>query len=163
MVKNSLKCTSAYLFANSPDNSNYLLPLVEATNICMKMLKKWNFSQEIELGAKSELLTLAIGDLDIRITQSRKVKDKEGRGEKYISFDSVAEWLLKKWVNRQEGILIMLQATFGRYGTIEKNSKTFEDIMGAVYIYLSSRFPVWRISICLYPTQDCWTWSTRNT
>ena len=94
MVRQSKRSSSAFLLPNSKDNNNYLIPVSEALEICIKLFKKYSFNDHILSGIKNELASVAQKDLFVRVARSTSIKkDNELSKEKFISFDSLAQYL----------------------------------------------------------------------
>jgi hypothetical protein len=147
-VKNSKSSKSVYLFPNHPENNSYLITLSEAVDICMKLLKKYGFGEEVQKSVKLELTSVAAKDLYMRVAQSKPLKEKDkeeassthnnAEKEKLVSFDSVAEWMLKKYVDRLREKVLLLHSTITMFGANPDDSKkTFEDFSSSVGLIIS--------------------------
>ncbi len=91
-IQNSKKSSSSFLIPNSQENSSYVLALSEATDICLKIFRKYRFSEEIVNLSKAELATVSNKDLFSRIAQGRGLKERESlKGDRTISFDAFTE------------------------------------------------------------------------
>ena len=143
MVKHSKSSKSVYLFPNHPENNSYLVTVNEAIEICTKLLKKYGFGEEVIKAIKTELTSVSAKDLYMRVAQSKTIKDKSKQEdsptqpnpekEKMVSFDSVAEWALKKYVDRLREKVLLLHSTITMFGTNPDDSKkTFEDFSASV-------------------------------
>lgn len=94
MVRQSKRSSSAFLLPNSKENNNYLIPVTEALEISTKLFKKYGFNDHVLSGIKNELASVAQKDLFLRVAHSTSInKDKEISREKFISFDSLAQYI----------------------------------------------------------------------
>ena len=149
-VKHSKSSKSVYMFANHPENNCYLVTVTEAIDIGTKLLKKYGFSEETLKSVKSELTSVSAKDLYMRVAQSKPLREKDhedstpnlpnGEKEKMVSYDSIAEWALKKYVDRLRDRVLLLHSTITMFGTNPDDSKkTFEDFCASVDLLLTHR------------------------
>ena len=129
-IRTSKKSSSSFLIPNSHENSNYVLAMSEATDICQKLLRKYRFGEEMIVTCKAELVSASNKDLYARIAQGRGLKDRENlKGEKTISFDAFQEqtfitrFMMKKWVQAYQDKFVRLRTDIGMSGSFQVDSK----------------------------------------
>lgn len=132
MLQTNKSTKSVYLFPNSPDNNNYLIPLTEAIDLCSKYLQKHHFPQSKISSVQSEFVNLANKDLFLRVAQSRNIKEKDSK-EKHICFDTIGDWMLRAWVERYKDKLASLHTVIAMAGgNLTDGQKSYDDLVYAV-------------------------------
>jgi hypothetical protein len=124
---------SVYFMPNDDHNSSYLLKKTEAEDFCYKMFKKIGISEKIVVESMGKFDRVVKTDLAVRVVHNKVTAQDENEKNRYISFDSLIEFILDVHVDANREDLVRLVASLKISGANRYDSrKCFEDFSNAV-------------------------------
>lgn len=86
-------CESAYFMPNEDNNMHYLIKAEEAEAFCIRMFQRYKLPKELIDESMEKFDRIVKTDLAIRIVHNRATKIDENEKNKFISFDSLMEFV----------------------------------------------------------------------
>lgn len=124
---------SVYFMPNDDHNQSYLLRKAEAEDFSYKMFKKLGINDKQALEAMSKFDRVVKTDLAVRVVHNKVTAEDENDKNRYISFDSLIEFILDVHVDSSRESLVRLVASLKISGANRYDSrKCFEDFSNAV-------------------------------
>ena len=124
---------SVFFLPNHNTNLSSLLPAEEAYTLCESLLKKYKLSEESVTHAMSKFDKALKTDLALRLVHNGHTRADETDKKRYMSFDSLAEFILGQYVTKCKHELSVFAATLRMSGLSKFDSrKCYENLLYAV-------------------------------
>ena len=120
---------SVYFLPNEDNNLTYLIKASDAEEFTGKMLKKHRLNEAQVSEALSKFDRVVRTDLAIRVVQNRVTRPDETDKNRFISFDSLMEFIVDQYVMQYKSQVVQLVANLQMSGVSKYDSrKTFENM-----------------------------------
>ena len=105
MVRNNKKTKSEFILSNSEDNDNYSIPLDQAYEIAVNILKEYSFQQDEIDELSDDFNDLLQNDLFFENIKDKRNFNNINKKSNNINFDSLALFLINNVVRKKREIL----------------------------------------------------------
>lgn len=123
MIKKLKGYDSAYFMPNHDSNNSFLLKAEDAREVCLKILKKYKFSEEKVVNFVANFERVVKTDLAIRIVHGKATRPDESESNQFISYDSVMELIIFEYVNAYRDNLVSFIANLRMSGVSKYDSR----------------------------------------
>lgn len=124
---------SAFFMPNDDLNNHYLIKAEEALGFAVRMMQRYKISEGLIEECTVKFDGIVKTDLAIRIVHNRATKQDENDKNRFISFDSLMDFLVDSYITQYKSAVVNFTSSLRMSGVSKFDSrKSYENICYAV-------------------------------